>query len=207
MSFADGMAAIHLQMPARVPRTEYSAESYHFDLIAAVTGRRVTTESPDRWQAAQAFERAWDYSFRWSTLIGGSEFGDLHTRMGHAAYAEGGGDLDRRITQPFRDTAQVLAFDPWQALGMIDKPALVRRFDAHYQANCAANPDAVNPWRVASASIACQIHSWVNPGVLKGIGPFRSNEHDTLVLPMMTHRVLRICKYRASRTNRRWEMK
>lgn len=146
MSFADGIAAINLQMPSRVPRTEYSAESYHWDLISAVNGRRITADSPldKRRQASRDFERAWHYDFRWSIAVSGDAFGDLHTRMGHAAYAAAGTDVDRRVTTPFADTAQVLDFDPWSALGAIDKPAMVERFNASYRANCAANPDAVN---------------------------------------------------------------
>ena len=35
MSLQDGMAALNLEMPDRVPRTEYSAEK-HWDLIKAV---------------------------------------------------------------------------------------------------------------------------------------------------------------------------
>ena len=45
MSFEDGWAAIHLQMPARVPRTEYSAD-FHWDLVRAVTGIEVGPHSP-----------------------------------------------------------------------------------------------------------------------------------------------------------------
>ena len=37
MSYQDGWAAINLQMPKRVPRTEYSADR-HWELVKAVTG-------------------------------------------------------------------------------------------------------------------------------------------------------------------------
>ena len=37
MSFEDGWAAIHLETPPRVPRTEYSAAE-HWELVRAVTG-------------------------------------------------------------------------------------------------------------------------------------------------------------------------
>ena len=46
MSYTDGMAAIHLEMPARIPRTEYSADS-HWELVSAVTGLAVSQASPD----------------------------------------------------------------------------------------------------------------------------------------------------------------
>jgi hypothetical protein len=145
MSLADGLAAIHLQAPPRVPRTEYSAAS-HWDLVSAVIGRTVAHDHPpeQRRSAAQAFERAWNYDFRWSIAVHAEAFGDLRTHLGHAAYAAGGSDMDRTVSCPFSSIEQVLAFDPWQAYGAVDKPALVRRFNEHYRANCAANPDAVN---------------------------------------------------------------
>lgn len=44
MSYVDGIAAINLEMPDRVPRTEYSAEK-HWGLVRAVTGINVYPES------------------------------------------------------------------------------------------------------------------------------------------------------------------
>ncbi len=37
MSYKDGWAALNLEMPRRVPRTEYSAPR-HWELVKAVTG-------------------------------------------------------------------------------------------------------------------------------------------------------------------------
>jgi hypothetical protein len=37
MSLADGLAALHLEMPQRIPRTEYSLEM-HPGVVRAVTG-------------------------------------------------------------------------------------------------------------------------------------------------------------------------
>lgn len=45
MSLADGMAAINLAMPPRVPRTEYSVESL-WAVVKAVTGIDVDEHSP-----------------------------------------------------------------------------------------------------------------------------------------------------------------
>jgi hypothetical protein len=145
MSHADGWAAINLEMPPRVPRTEYSAEM-HWDLITAVTGMAVGVESPKevQGQAARAFIRAWNYDFRWSTLVAGDVFGKLRTDMGHAAYAAGGVDRRDTITCPFKAPEEVLAFDPWKAFGPIDKPAWTARFEEHYRANCQYSPDLVN---------------------------------------------------------------
>ena len=95
MTYEDSWAAINLEMPARIPRTEYSAEM-HWDLIKAVTGLEVGVDSPEDVQseASIAFMKAWNYGFVWSTLISRDEFGDLYTDMGHAEYAAGG--VDRR---------------------------------------------------------------------------------------------------------------
>ena len=46
VSYREGMAAINLDMPARVPRTEYSADT-HWTLVKAVTGIEVDASSPD----------------------------------------------------------------------------------------------------------------------------------------------------------------
>ena len=146
MSYDDGWAAINLEMPPRVPRTEYSA-ARHWKLITATTGIRVDEESlPEEQQrASRAFMRAWDYCFAWSTLIGNAEFGEFYTDMGHAEYASGGVDWRLPKDNPhFRTPEDVLAFDPWDALGPLDHADLVRRFEEHYARNCANTPDQVN---------------------------------------------------------------
>lgn len=145
MSYQDGWAAINLDMPRAIPRTEYSAEG-HWDLIKAVTGIDVGVNSPNdvKTQASEAFKQAWDYSFFWSTLIGGGEFGETHSDMGHAEYAAGGVDRRDTVYNLFDDPQDVLAFDPWESLGTKDKTKLVRRFETHYEANCKANPGGVN---------------------------------------------------------------
>jgi hypothetical protein len=145
MSFEDGWAAINLDMPPRIPRTEYSAEM-HWPLIQAVTGLEVGINSPPEIQvrAGAAFMRAWNYDFVWSTLISHEEFGDKRTDMGHAEYMAGGVDRRDSVYCPFHDPEEVLDFDPWDSFGPVDRPALVRRFEAHYRANCELYPFAVN---------------------------------------------------------------
>ena len=145
MSFQDGWAALHLEMPPRVPRTEYSAES-HWDLVKAVTGIEVGVESsPEvKTAASRAFVKAWNYDFVWSTLVSRGHLGRYRTRMGHAVYAAGGVDFDDDIGSAFESPEQVLAFDPMESLGEIDHHAAVEQFESHYAANCAAFPDCVN---------------------------------------------------------------
>ena len=145
MSFEDGWAAMHLEMPRRVPRTEYSVGG-HWELIREVTGIDVGVDSPDEVKAAarRALHRAWNFDLFWSTLIGRGEFGDRCTSMGHAVYAAGGVDWDATIRSLFATPEQALAFDPQEAYGPRDRAELVRRFERHYQANCRANPGGVN---------------------------------------------------------------
>lgn len=145
MSYEDGWAALNLQMPPRVPRTEYSAHE-HWGLVSAVTGMAVGPDSPSplRRQASQAFIQAWHYDFWWSILIHRKEFGDLCTDMGHAEYAAGGGDRRDTVSCPFSEPEQVLAFDPMAAYGRKDRSELVLRFERDYRARCQALADLVN---------------------------------------------------------------
>jgi len=145
MSYADGWAALNLEMPVQVPRTEYSAD-FHWDLIREVTGIPVSLESDSetRTRATRQFYRDWDYAFVWSILVDSGWFGDVRTRMGHAEYAAGGEDWDATVTSPFKTYEDVLAFRPLERLPKLDLAETTRRFEAHYQANVLANPDTVN---------------------------------------------------------------
>lgn len=145
MSWEDGWAALNLEMPARVPRTEYSVEG-HWDLIRVVTGIDVGVDSPLDVQTAAGieFQRAWNFDFFWSTLISHQDFGEHRTDMGHSEYAAGGVDWRDTLKQLCATPEEVLAFDPWATLGPLDHGELVRRFEAHYAANSAARPFGVN---------------------------------------------------------------
>lgn len=135
MSYQDGWAALNLEMPDRVPRTEYSVDGYHFALMRRVTGIPVTAESPaqERLRAAQAFRKAWAFDFAWSTLIANQIYKGFCTNMGHASYAAAGSDYDDALYCPFEDPEDVLAFDPWEAYGPIDLADMTRQFEEHYR--------------------------------------------------------------------------
>ncbi len=158
MSFEDGWAAIHLDMPPRVPRTEYSVEM-HWELIQAVTGIAVTPGSSeeDRQAASLAFQEAWHYDFCWNILVYNQVFGSLRTDMGHAEYAAGGTDRRDTISCPFTTPEEVLAFDPVAAYGLhdplnsIQEPFgmashedVVKAFEKHYRQECEKRPFCVN---------------------------------------------------------------
>ena len=147
MSYEDGWAALNLQMPDRVPRSEYSAEG-HWELLTAVTGIEVGVDSPEsvKKQAQKCFfgPAGWNYDLFWSTLIHNQPFGDLRTDMGHSVYAAGGVDWREAKTSPFKTPQDVLKLDPVELYGLPDETQLVCQFESHYRANVAAHPDGVN---------------------------------------------------------------
>jgi hypothetical protein len=145
MSFEDGWAALQLEMPKRIPHTEYSIES-HWDLIKVVTGRDVGVSSlPQAQQAASiAFQKAWNFDFFWNTLIGGEAVEPWRTDMGHAEYAAGGVDRRDTVHCPFKEVEEVLAFDPWEKLGPRNRTELTRAFEANYAQRCVLRPFGVN---------------------------------------------------------------
>jgi hypothetical protein len=153
MSYTDGWAALNLQMPRRVPRTEYSIEG-HWEVVSTVTGQHVTQDSPQeaRWAAQKAFYKAWKYDFHWSVLIGGGELDAKRTRMGHAVYAAGGVDKDTRIECPFTTPEEALQLDPMETYGKKDKKELIARFEKHYRDQMAQDLDSV---RMTGVYITC----------------------------------------------------
>jgi len=145
MSFHDGWAAINLEMPDRVPRTEYSV-SEHWELVSKVTGVDIKADSLNetKIKASAAFIRAWNYDLYWNVLVGGGIFGEKRTKMGHAVYSSGGTDFDTHIEQLYADPEDSMGFDPWALYGKKDQHKLVGDFNSHYQYSCALNPDLVN---------------------------------------------------------------
>ena len=146
MSYADGWAAVNLEMPPRVPRFEPSAAHYHWALVKAVTGIDVSAGSPPelRQKAAQAFVRAWNYDIFFGAMASYGELSTKSTSMGHAEYASEGRDFDRLVQCPFQSVDEVLAFDPWETYGEKDEDELVRRFNEHFYERCRLYPDTVN---------------------------------------------------------------
>ena len=145
MSYEVGMAALNLDMPSRVPRTEYSAET-HWDLIRAVTGIEVGPHDSveKQAQASSAFRKAWDYDLVWSILLHCQELDACRTDMGHAEYAAGGTDRRDTVQCPFSDPDEVLAFRPMEVYGPCDIAKTTRRFEEDYAKQCRLTPDAVN---------------------------------------------------------------
>lgn len=145
MSYCDGWAALNLEMPNRVPRTEYSAD-LHWELISRITGITDLAASDDvtKARARSVFCKLWNYDFFWGVVIGYPIFGEIRTRMGHANYAAGNVDFDNHVICPFNDPQEVLSFDPWQVYGKRDQIAITCQFEKHYKENCVRDPDGVN---------------------------------------------------------------
>ena len=146
MSYEDGWAAMNLQMPGRVPRFEPSADSYHWDLIKAVTGIDVSEDSSPqaKLRAGQTFVRAWNYDLYFGCLIGNASLSKMRTNMGHADYAQEGRDFDDKLECPFKTPREVLAFDPWEVYGPVDMKELAGKFTQDYNRQCELYPTNVN---------------------------------------------------------------
>ncbi len=148
MSYESGMAAFQMQMTDTIPRTEYSVHK-HWSLLREVTGID-TSITENRPKAQQAFIRAWDYGFFWTTYVDKRFFarnGGRYTTMGHALYSEsqeGDSDYDDTIQQPFSGPEEVFSLDPFEEFGEFDRPALVKEIEDAYDAICTRFPDTIN---------------------------------------------------------------
>ncbi len=145
MGYEAGWAALNLERPDVIPRTEYSVQS-HYELINAATGTQVDLSSrePDLVAARKKLLSAWDFSFRWSVLVSRQFLGEWVTSMGHAEYMKGGVDRNDQIHCPFETPEDALAFDPLTQLPQVEHGDLVRRFEEQYRKNCDFYGDAVN---------------------------------------------------------------
>ncbi len=145
MPFDCGWAALNLEMPERVPRTEFSLAEYHFPLIRQTTGIQVDEHSaPEiKAQARRAMREAWTFDFNWNVLIFAQEFGDKRTFMGHAVYSGDGGDYNTQTRLLYEDPEDALDFDPWEMLGPRDPAVLRRRFEENYRQQKEALPHEV----------------------------------------------------------------
>lgn len=143
MSYDTGWAAMNLEMPPRIPRTEASVD---FPVVKAVTGMEVDIDSPGEVQteAFKAFIRAWNYDMLFGCAVGYNILEKKRSSMGHAVYAQFGRDFDTKIYCPFTLVEEVLAFDPWETYGPADRAEEIRRFNENYRWQHEAFPDLVS---------------------------------------------------------------
>jgi hypothetical protein len=145
VGYEDAWAALNLEMPRKIPRTEYSVTE-HWPLIEAVTGIKVdhTDSFEKKFEAGGALMKAWDFGLVWSVLVINQYFKGPVTNMGHAAWAADGVDFDDRVTEPFESPEEVLAYEPEEVHGLYEKERLVSDFEGHYQFMQQYYPDAVH---------------------------------------------------------------
>ena len=145
MSYKDGMDAINLNMPTRIPHTEYSVDS-HWEVVQHVTGLQVDEKSDGDVQraASLAFYKAWNYDFMWGTQISREQFGDCYTEMGHAVYAAGGGDFHEVGESPFQSTEEILNFEPQKRLINQSHDEIVKFLNQHFTKMNKDLPDTVH---------------------------------------------------------------
>ena len=183
MSYSDGIAAINLEMPKRIPRSEYSAELY-FDLMRRVTGIDVHDDSTDelKTRAMLAFRKAWNYDFCWNIMVDAKyAFKDKRTKMGHAEFTQGGIDYTDDITELFKTPEEVFAFDPFEAFGEVDIATEVLKFEKDYQKRCETYPEEVNMTGVYVTCISGLIDllGWDMLLYAAGIDPVKFGEFTT----------------------------
>jgi len=190
MSFEDGWSAIHLEMPPRVPHTEYSVEN-HWEVIKAVTGIEVPPQSPveEKHAASLALVKAWNLDFFWNTLVYGDIFSKYKTDMGHAEFAAGGVDRRDSIFCPFKTPEQVLGFDFLSTYGPCDRTGWKVRFEQNYQDACREMPDCVNMTGIYVTMISgfIDIFGWEMLLLAAGIDPLAfgmlANRYADFMMP------------------------
>lgn len=146
MSKANGLAAINLEKPKKIPRTEYSAH-FHWDLIKAVTGMECggQASAEKNAQASSAFVKSWDYGMMWNIWAHSHNcLNGFYTKMGHASYAAGGTDFLADVYCPFEDPDEALNFCPSEKYKIPDKTQILDNINADFRNNVNLYPDCVN---------------------------------------------------------------
>ncbi len=116
MSFERGWQALHLDMPDRIPHTEYVS---HPEWVKRLTGLdpRIPDEAVE---ASMALVRELDYDLRWGTMSLPGQ--PRLTHMGTAIWSEAieASFHDNRVC-PFETPEDVLNFDPVEVRNMQDQ--------------------------------------------------------------------------------------
>ena len=146
MSYQNGLSALHLEMPDKIPRTEYSAE-FHWELIQKVTGIPVSSHSLPavQSQASREFVRAWDYGFYWHTIPACRQLGDMRTNMGHASYRQHGVDFsagtDQRLFWEFMKRYTAWNLQYFEALAQCSSPVVMVHDDLVWTSGAFLAPE------------------------------------------------------------------
>lgn len=180
MSLKNGLSALHMEMPEKIPRTEYSAH-FHWNLVRKVTGIDVGSKSPQsvKEQASQKFIKEWDYGMFWNILTHNNVFDGKYTKLGHAEYMADGEDFSAETFQLLEDPEDVFTFDPFEVYGIRDQKVLTAEYDQNYDLMCRSYPDTANMTGIYVTCIsgALEILGWdtllLAAGIdLRGFGEF-----------------------------------
>lgn len=145
MSLQNGLSALNLEMPDKIPRTEYSAH-FHWDLVQKVTGIPVSSKSTvsEQTNASREFIKAWDYGLFWNIFPYGAIFGEQKTKMGHASYQADAVDYSNEVKNFIEEPEDVFDFDFDKVYGRRNSQDLLQDFQDDYDKMCLEHPDTVN---------------------------------------------------------------
>ena len=145
MSYVNGLSAINLEMPERIPRTEYSAH-FHWDLVQKVTGIQVSSYSSSeiQIQASREFIKKWDYGFFWNIAPCETKFGENKTLMGHASYQQNDSDFSDKVKVFLEEPEDVFDFDFYQVYGNPNESEITKEFNDNYKQMINEHEDTVN---------------------------------------------------------------
>ena len=133
MSYKNGLAALNLEFTEKIPRTEYSVDSYHWELIQKATGIDTTIEG-NREKARKEFIKIWDYAFLWMTPTATGIIHDrgIGTKMGHAEFSQNGSDYSSEMYCPFKTVEEIYEFDPYEEYGEVNQNELAKKLNEQY---------------------------------------------------------------------------
>ncbi len=145
MSYENGISALQLDMPSKIPRTEYSAHT-HWNLVNTISGLSVSPDSPEhvRNKASRIFMESWDYGFFWNILPFEEIFLEKKSKMGHAIFQQDGTDFSNNIVQLIHSPEEVYQFDFFREYGERDHSTLVSKFNDNFDTQVTMCSNTVN---------------------------------------------------------------
>ena len=138
MSYERGWQALNLQMPDRIPHTEYVSNPAW---VKRLTGLDLD-DPAEAAEARVAIVREWDYDLRWFNMAHPAQ--PRMTHMGTAIWRKDFSVTDNRVC-PFQEPEDVLSFDPASAIVLPPHEELVDHFSRTWQKGQEETPDAVVP--------------------------------------------------------------
>lgn len=163
MSYSDGYSALKLEMPSRVPRTEYSADTF-YKLITAVTGIPVDENSASELigRARRQFVKDWNYDMFWNILVHSQIYDGHYTKMGHASYA--GQDFSEEVNSPFATSEDVLKFNPEQFFKKASVKEWTNKFNDNYLGMKNQFSDCINMTGIYTTCMSglIELFGWQN---------------------------------------------